>query len=134
MCETVAKAAEIVPIMLTNLASKTVKIMKEEDVVRDLRVRFIKRVGYFKQRKRGQNQVWEIKAGELITPEKFKAKIGRLLSANCDVVASSDKELGQTHTVKMQIDTGGQAVIKLRLYRTPMHKRPLVEGVAEDML
>lgn len=50
--------------------------------------------------------------------------MGGLLRANFDVVAKSDKELGQTHTVKMKIDMGNHPLIKLRLYRTPM-RRPL---------
>lgn len=50
------------------------------------------------------------------------------------MVTNSDKELGQTHTVKMKIDTGDHPPIMLRPYRTHIHKRPLVEEAVRDML
>lgn len=34
----------------------------------------------------------------------------------------------------MQINTGDQMSIKLRPYRTPIHKKPLVEEAVKDML
>lgn len=55
-----------------------------------------------------------------------------MLRANEDMVANSDKELGQT--VKMRIDTGEHCLtIKLRLYRTLIHKKGLVEEAIMDM-
>lgn len=39
-----------------------------------------------------------------------------------------------THTEKIKIDIGNNAQIKLRPYRTPNHKRPLVEEADRDML
>lgn len=38
-----------------------------------------------------------MREAEIIALEKFKARIWQLLRANRDVVANSDKELGQTH-------------------------------------
>lgn len=64
--------------------------------------------------------------------DRFRARVGGLLRTNCDVVASSDKELGQTHMVKMKIDTGDHPSIKLRPYQTPIHKRPLVEEAVKQ--
>lgn len=45
---------------------------------------------------------------EIISPGKSKARIGRLLRNNRDAVANPDKEFGQTHTVKIRIDTDDQ--------------------------
>lgn len=60
--------------------------------------------------------------------------LGKLLWAHQDVVADSDKELGQTRTVKMRTETGGHAPIKMKPYRTPIYNRPLVEQAVKDML
>lgn len=56
----------------------------------------------------------EVKEKEIIAPEKFRARVGQLLRANRDVVTNSYKELGQTVTVRMKIDTGDHAKIKLK--------------------
>lgn len=99
LCETVVKAAEVVTIMLINQAHKTIKIRKREEVGRALSLRSIQQVKFDKERKRGSKQVGEIRDKEIVATDKFRARIGRLLRANCDVVAKSDK--GQTCTVKM---------------------------------
>lgn len=57
LCETVAEAAEIVSIMLSNLANKMVKIMKGEEVGRALPKRSIKQQRYDKQWKRGAESI-----------------------------------------------------------------------------
>lgn len=49
-------------------------------------------------------------------------------------MANLDKELGQIHTVRMIIDIGDNAPIKLRSDRIPIHKRLLVEEAVRDML
>lgn len=69
-----------------------------------------------------------------MAPDRFRARVGGLLRANRDVVANSDKELGQAHMVKMRIDTSDHPPIKQRPYRTPIHKKPIVEEVVRDML
>ena len=46
----------------------------------------------------------------------------------------TDKELEQTKTVEMRIDTGDHPPIKLRPYRTPIHKRKLVEEAVNEMM
>lgn len=76
----------------------------------------------------------ENKNEEIVASEWFRTRTGCLLRANHDVVAHSDKELGQTHMVKIRIDTGDQTLIKLKPYRTPIHKRPLVEEPVQNML
>ena len=46
----------------------------------------------------------------------------------------TDKELGQTKTVEMRIDTGDHPRIKLRLYRTLIYKSELVEEAVNEMM
>lgn len=67
-------------------------------------------------------------------PERYKDEIRKLLEANRDVVANTDKELGQTETVHMKIDSGDHLPIRLMPYRTPIHKRKLVEEAVSEML
>lgn len=54
--------------------------------------------------------VKEIENEEVVASDRFKARVKDLLRANQDVVARSDKELGQTNTVIMRIDTGGHHI------------------------
>lgn len=68
-----------------------------------------------------------MKKEEIIAPVKFSALVGQLLRDNRDVVAVSDKELEQTHTVKMKINTGDHAPIKLKPYWRSLDRRPLVK-------
>ena len=67
-------------------------------------------------------------------PEEYKKKIVTFINKNKDVVANSDKELGQTQSVQMKIDTCDHPPVKLKPYRIPLHKRKLVEDAVEDML
>ena len=46
----------------------------------------------------------------------------------------TNKELGQTKTVEMRIDTGDHPPIKLWPYKTPIHKRKLVEEAVNEMM
>ena len=57
-----------------------------------------------------------------------------LVRYNLDLFAEKDTELGKTQTVKMKIDTGDHKPIKLKLYRTPFTKIPIVDKAVDDML
>ena len=46
---------------------------------------------------------------------------------NLDLFAEKDTELGKTQTVKVKIDTGDHMSIKLKPYRTPFTKKPIVD-------
>ena len=71
---------------------------------------------------------------EIVVPPEHKDKISKVIIENRDVVANSDKELGQTQSVRMKINTGDHPPIRLEPYRTPLHKREVVEGAVKDML
>lgn len=60
------EAAEIIPIVLSKQAKKTVKIAKEEEVGRALPIRSIRRVNYNEQRNRGQDRIGEVKEEEIV--------------------------------------------------------------------
>ena len=53
---------------------------------------------------------------------------------NVDLFAEKDTELGKTQTIKMKIDTDDHKPIKLKPYRTPFTKRPIVDTAIDDML
>ena len=57
-----------------------------------------------------------------------------MLRSNREVIAMTDKELGQTKTVEMKIDNGNHPPIKLRPYRNPIHRRKLVEEAVNEMM
>lgn len=88
---------------------------------------------YDDERKRWHNRIGEVKDEEIIAPEKFKTRKGRLLRANCDAMANSDKELRQIQTVEMWIDTGDLPPIILRPDRTLIYKKLLVQKMVKDM-
>ena len=68
------------------------------------------------------------------TLPSFQDIVGKLVRYNPDLFAEKDTELGKTHAVKMKIDTGDHKPIKLKPYRTPFTKRPVVDKAIDDML
>ena len=64
----------------------------------------------------------------------FKDEIHSLILQNSSIFAKSDIDLGCTDLVSMSIDTGSHSPIKLRPYRTPLHKREEVGKAIDDML
>lgn len=64
----------------------------------------------------------------------FREILSQLSRVNKIVITNSDKELGRTHTVKMKIDTGDHTLVKLRLYRTHIHKKELVGQAIQEMI
>ena len=53
---------------------------------------------------------------------------------NLDLFAEKHTELGKAQTIKMKIDTGDDKPIKLKPYKTPLNKRPIVDKAIDDML
>lgn len=105
LCETVVETADIVPILLVNQASKTVKMKKGEEEGMVLPLRTLQQVKLNKK-ERFVKPVKAIENVVLVAPDKFNARVKNLLRANQDMVARSDNELDQTSTVKMRIYTG----------------------------
>ena len=68
------------------------------------------------------------------TLPSFQDIVEELVRYNLDLFAEKDTELGKTHTVKMKIDTGDHKPIKLKPYRTPFTRRPIVDKAIDDML
>jgi hypothetical protein len=71
---------------------------------------------------------------EIIVPEEHREEVTQLIRENPDLFASSDLDLSQTDTVKMKVDTGDSAPIKLKPYRTPLNKRKVIDKAIDDML
>lgn len=68
-----------------------------------------------------------------VSPE-YKEKIKKLINKNKEIFAPKDSELGHTDTVQMEIETGDHPPIKLKPYRTPLHRRQIVEKAIDEML
>ena len=83
---------------------------------------------------RNRTEVNELKDEDITVPERYRRRLKGLLRNNREVIAMTDKELGQTKTVEMRIDTGYQPPIKLRPYRTPIYKRKFVEEAVNEMM
>lgn len=81
-----------------------------------------------------KTEISELRDEDITVPECYRRELRGLLSRNREVIAMTDKELGQTETVEMRIDTGDHPPIKLRPYRTPIHKRKLVEEAVNEMM
>lgn len=65
----------------------------------------------------------------------FREILSQLSRVNKIVITNSDKELGwNQYTVKRKIDTGNHTLVKLRLYRTHIHKRELVGQAIQEMI
>lgn len=81
-----------------------------------------------------QTEISELRDEDITVPECYGRELRGLLRRNREVITMTDKELGQTETVEMRIDTGGHPPIKLRPYRTPIHKRKLLEEAVNEMM
>ena len=71
---------------------------------------------------------------KIIVPINHREIVEDLIEQNVDLFAEKDTDLGKTNTIKMSIDTGNHPPIKLRPYRTPFAKHPIVDKVVNDML
>ena len=71
---------------------------------------------------------------EINVPLEYKARIQKLINKNKEIFASKDSELGHTDTVEMEIERGDHPPIKLKPYRTPLHRRQIVEKAIDEML
>ena len=57
-----------------------------------------------------------VNAEEIVVPTENKDKISKVIIENRDVVANSEKELGQTQSFRMKINTGDHPPIRLKPY------------------
>lgn len=71
---------------------------------------------------------------QINVPSEHKQIINMIIDKNKDIFAVKDSDLGHTDTVKMEIETGDNPPVKLKLYRTPLHKRPIVDKAINEML
>ena len=131
LCESVVQVKEIIPVLIANTSNKTVKVQKGEEMGHAFPLR---RVDQVRLDQRVKENPGKLREEEIMVPDKYRRDIRKLLRDNKDRIANEDKELGQTQTVSMKIDTGNHPPIRLRPYRTPVHKRGVVEEAVRDML
>ena len=70
----------------------------------------------------------------IIVPIDHRETIEDFIEQNVDFFPEKDTDLGRTNTVKMSIDTGNHPSVKLRPYRTPFAKHPIIDKVVNAML
>jgi len=135
LCESVVKVGEAgrVPIMLANTTNTTIKIPMGKELGRAVSASVRENV-MSKMDSRSHHINTVVKVEEIGAPTEHRDSISKFLIKNRDIIAHSDKELGQTQSVRMKISTGDHPPIRLKPYRTPLHKRELVEGAVKDML
>ena len=88
----------------------------------------------FRKSKKNNVQLDEEDNFEINVPLKYKARIQKTINKHKEIFASKDSELGHTDTVQMEIETGDHPPLKLKPYRTPLHKRQIVEKAIDEML
>ena len=123
VCSSLLKRLGTVPLLLTNSAYKTIRIKRGEELAQAYPVREIDQVRIRNENRfRNRTEVNELRDEDITVPERYRRRLKGLLISNHKVIAMTDKELGQTKTVEMRIDTGDHPPIKFRPYRTIIHK------------
>ena len=135
VCSLLVKGSGTIPLLLTNSANKNLRIKRGEELAHAYPVREVDQVRIRNEdRFRIRTEVNELRDEDITVPERYRRRLKGLLRSNREVIAMTIKELGQTKTVEMRIDTGDHPPIKLRPYRTPIHKRKLVEEAVNEMM
>ena len=131
VCSSV-KGSGTVPLLPTNSANKTIRIKRGEELAHAYPVREVDQVRIRNEdRFRNRTEVNELRDEDITVPERYRRRLKCFLRSNREVIAMTDKELGQTKTVEMRIDTGDYLPIKLRPYRTAIHKKEIGRGSSE---
>lgn len=63
-----------------------------------------------------------------------RTHIENLIKKNRDLFAKNDSDLGHTDTVKMKIDVGNHAPIKVKPYRAPLQTQEIIDKAIDEML
>ena len=71
---------------------------------------------------------------KICVPINHRETAESLIKQNADLFAEKDTDLGKTNTIKMSIDSGSHQAIKLRPYRTPFNKCPVVDKAVINKL
>ena len=97
--------------MLANLSYKTVNVPKGVQLGTLLNIKTKRQVRNFETRPCRDGKTI-VNPDEIRVPQKHRRKIEYLMYKNREVVTNTDKELGQTQTIQMRIDTGDHPPIK----------------------
>ena len=71
---------------------------------------------------------------KIIVPINHREMVEDLIKQNVDLFTEKNTDLGKTNTIMLSTDTGNHPPIKLRLYRTPFAKCPIIDKAVKDML
>ena len=118
-----------IPIMLANTTNTTIKIPRGREVGRAVSASIRENVVSEADSGDGHTHTHRVvNVEEIVVPTEHKDKISKVIIENRDVVANLDKELGQTQSVWMKINTGDHPPIRLKPYRTPTAQREASRG------
>ena len=67
-------------------------------------------------------------------PDEFMPSVQMIINKNRDVFAAHDRDLSQSSSIRMNIDTSKHPPIRLRPYKTPLNKRKVIENAVSEML
>ena len=124
---------------IINNTNQTIKLKQGSKVgkVEPIRVCDFVNISNYSRHKKGTppkvSSFTEVKQNFNPLPS-FQDIVEELVRYNLDLFAEKDTELGKTQTVKMKIDTGDHKPIKLKPYRPPFTKRPIIDKEIDDML
>ena len=68
---------------------------------------------------------------QIIVPINHRETVEDLNRTKVDLFAEKATDLGETNTIKMSVDTGNHPPIKVRPYRIPFAKHPIVAKARE---
>ena len=72
--------------------------------------------------------------GDLSVPEQYRIQTDSLVERNLDLFAKSNKDLGKTDLIEIDIETGNHEPIALKPYRVPLAKRQIIDEQVQEML
>lgn len=124
-----------IPILIVNNTNKTYNLRRGCVIGKIEKVKSENVVDFNNRNIQSKSEQLQESLKENITvPEEHRFIVEKLIERNKDLFAEKDSELGQTDIIKMKIDTGNHDPVKLKPYRTPMHKREIVDKAIDEML
>ncbi|KAL4232960.1 hypothetical protein ACF0H5_007648 [Mactra antiquata] len=121
-------------ILLENHTGKTIRLYKNAIVAKAEPISEVDIISMTGQEHDNKPNEGKYKLTDLKCPDKYLPQITSLLDDNLDILSSSDRDLGQTNTVKCKIDTGNSPPIKTKTYFTPLKNRQIIDEAVKDML
>ena len=138
LTDTVTKISKLqkIPLLLINNTNQAVSLRRGSVIVRadpvgNNMVSSLSVCGWVYSAEKTMSQ--EI-LSEFDSPLEYRPLVADILNKNKGLFAAKDSDLTFTDTVKFRIDTGDAPPIRLRPYRIPFKKQPIVHKAVDEML